>query len=354
MNEITGSNARPIEVITQEIRFYKLQAGTSIIEIGRRLLEAKQCLPHGKWGEWLQSEAEFSERTAQNFMRIAREYQNPQTLADMGNSASKALLLLSLPPEEREDFVAEAHEIGGESKTAAEMTTKEMEELLKQLEAERAEKEKLQGQLDLFEDEAQKKMDDKLDAALAAHEDEMDAAYARRDEAEQARKTAEERAEKLENELEELRKKAEQPQAPDESELEKLRAEAEKAAAEAMQKKLDKAKKDLEKAKAEAREAQEAVEAHEAAQREAEETAQRTREEMKKLEEETKKKLKAAGSSGITRFKVYFEGVQREVNQMLVCIADVEEIEGADEAAKLRKALAALCRSVLEGIGEGE
>ena len=174
MNEITGSNARPIEVITQEIRFYKLQAGTSIIEIGRRLLEAKQmvqgyaflpqfflrpcrsyeqavllpciffqpvhslyklqagtsiieigrrlleakqCLPHGKWGEWLQSEAEFSERTAQNFMRIAREYQNPQTLADMGNSASKALLLLSLPPEEREDFVAEAHEIGGESKT---------------------------------------------------------------------------------------------------------------------------------------------------------------------------------------------------------------------------------------------
>ena len=154
--------------------------------------------------------------------------------------------------------------------------------------------------------------------------------------------------------MEELRKKAEQPQAPDESELEKIRAEAEKAAAEAMQKKLDKAKKDLEKAKAEAREAQEAVEAHEAAQREAEETAQRTREEMKKLEEETKKKLKAAGSSGITRFKVYFEGVQREVNQMLACIADVEESEGADEAAKLRNALAALCRSVLEGIGAGE
>lgn len=348
MNEI----ARPIEVITQEIRFYKLQAGTSIIEIGKRLLEAKQCLPHGKWGEWLQSEAEFSERTAQNFMRIAREYQNPQMLADMGNSASKALLLLSLPPEEREGFVAEAHEVGGESKTAAEMTTKEMEELLKQLEAERAEKEKLQGQLELFEDEAQKKLDDELDAALAAHEDEMDAACARRDEAEQARKTAEERAERLETELEELRRKAEQAPEPDESELERIRTEAEKAAAEAVQKKLDKAKKDLEKARTEAKEAQAAVEAHEAAQKEAEEAAQKTREEMKRLEAETEKKLKAAGSSGITRFKVCFESVQYEINRMLGFIADVEESEGPEEAGKLRNALAALCRSILEGIEE--
>lgn len=348
MSEIT----RPIEVITQEIRFYKLQAGTSIIEIGKRLLEAKQCLPHGKWGEWLQNEAEFSERTAQNFMRIAREYPNPQTIADLGNSASKALLLLSLPPEEREGFVTEAHEIGGESKTAAEMTTKEMEELLKQLEEERAERERLQGQLDLFEDEAQKRMNDKLDEALAAHEDEMEAAHIRLDEAEQAQKKAEERAETLETELKELRQRAEQPPKPDESELEKIRAEAEKAAAEAMQKKLDKAKEDLEKAKTKAKEAQDAIEAHEAAQREAEEAAQKTREEMKRLEEETEKKLKVAGSSGITRFKVYFEGVQNEVNKMLGCIADVEESEGAPEAEKLRNALAALCRNILEGIGE--
>lgn len=349
MNEITGSNARPIEVITQEIRFYKLQAGTSIIEIGKRLLEAKQCLPHGKWGEWLQSEAEFSERTAQNFMRIAREYQNPQMLADMGNSASKALLLLSLPPEEREGFVSEAHEVNGESKTAAEMTTKEMEGLLKELEAERAEKEKLMGQLELFEDEAQKKLDDKLDAVLAVHEETLGNAYACRDEAERAREKAEERAAALEGELERLRKKAEQ--GPDESELGKLRAEAEEVAAEKMQKKLDKAKKDLEKARAEAKEAQDAIEAHEAAQKEAEEAAQRTREEMEKLEAETERKLKVAGSSGITRFKVYFESVQNEVEQMLACITEAEESGEPEEAAKLRNALAALCRNILEEVG---
>ena len=110
MNEIT----RPIEVITQEINFYKLQAGNAIIEIGKRLHEAKLTLPHGAWGAWLQNEVEFSERTAQNFMRIAKEYRNPQLIADMGNSATKALLLLSLPAEEREEFVGEAHEIDGE------------------------------------------------------------------------------------------------------------------------------------------------------------------------------------------------------------------------------------------------
>ena len=206
MNEIT----RPIEVITQEINFYKSQAGNAIIEIGKRLHEAKLTLPHGAWGAWLQNEVEFSERTAQNFMRIAKEYRNPQLIADMGNSATKALLLLSLPAEEREEFVGEAHEIDGEEKTVAAMTTKEMERLLKELEAERAEKEKLQSQLDLFQTEK----DNAVDAAYKETEDKLDALVSQKEAAEQAKREAEERIAAMETEMDELRMQAEQTALP--------------------------------------------------------------------------------------------------------------------------------------------
>ena len=337
MNEIT----RPIEVITQEINFYKLQAGNAIIEIGKRLHEAKLTLPHGAWGAWLQNEVEFSERTAQNFMRIAKEYRNPQLIADMGNSATKALLLLSLPAEEREEFVGEAHEIDGEEKTVADMTTKEMERLLKELEAERAEKEKLQSQLDLFQTEK----DNAVDAAYKETEDKLDALV--------SQKEAAEKIAAMESEMDELRMQAEQTALPDESELERIRREAENTAnqraEEAMQKKLDKAKKDAEKAKKEAKEAQAAIEAHEAAQKEAEEAMLKAKEELAQVKADTEKKLKAAGSC-IMVFKVHFEAVQGEINKMLTCIDGVEESEGKEEADKLRKALQSLCQSVQDNL----
>ena len=263
MNEIT----RPIEVITQEINFYKLQAGNAIIEIGKRLHEAKLTLPHGAWGAWLQNEVEFSERTAQNFMRIAKEYRNPQLIADMGNSATKALLLLSLPAEEREEFVGEAHEIDGEEKTVADMTTKEMERLLKELEAERTEKEKLQSQLDLFQTEK----DNAVDAAYKETEDKLEALVNQK-------------------------------------------------------------------------------EAAETAQKEAEEAMLKAKEELARVKADTEKKLKAAGSSGITVFKVHFEAVQGEINKMLTCIDGVEESEGKEEADKLRKALQSLCQNVQDNL----
>ena len=96
---------RPIETITAEILVYKNQAGAAILEIGRRLIEAKDQLEHGAWSAWLKDRVSFSERSAQNFMRLAREYPNPQTFADLG--ASKALALLDIPAEDREAFAEE-------------------------------------------------------------------------------------------------------------------------------------------------------------------------------------------------------------------------------------------------------
>lgn len=121
---------RGIETITEEILSYKRTAGESILEIGRRLKEAKALLSHGEWLPWLSEKVEFSERSAQNFMRLADAYQNPQTLADLG--ASKALVLLALSPVERDEFLSEKHDVRGAEKTVPEMSARELEEAIRQ------------------------------------------------------------------------------------------------------------------------------------------------------------------------------------------------------------------------------
>ena len=119
-----------VETLTAEIQVYKQQAGACIVEIGRRLIQAKELLPHGQWASWLAEKVEFSEKTAQNFMRVAREYANPQPVADLG--LSKALLLLQLPEEEREEFIEKPHEVGGEEKTVQEMSKRELEKVIRE------------------------------------------------------------------------------------------------------------------------------------------------------------------------------------------------------------------------------
>ena len=74
--------ARDIGVITAEIKEVKRQANNMAlmyaIEIGRRLVEAKSVLPHGEWGGWLKNEVDFSQSTANNFMKLYDEYGQAQ------------------------------------------------------------------------------------------------------------------------------------------------------------------------------------------------------------------------------------------------------------------------------------
>ena len=120
---------RPIEVIEGEILFFKAQASASMLEIGRRLIEAKEQLPHGQWQNWLAEKVAFSERSAQRFMRIAEGYSKTDSLAGLG--ATKALQLLAFEEVEREEFIAEKHEVNGEEKTVQEMTSAELQEAIK-------------------------------------------------------------------------------------------------------------------------------------------------------------------------------------------------------------------------------
>ena len=134
--DVPISHQRDINTVTAEIRTLTAQArGAAInyaIEIGRRLVEAKEMLPHGQWGDWLKNEVDFKQSTANNFMRIFREYGDSQTTMlgepksqTFGNlSVSHAIKLLAIPEDERESFVEE-HRV-------EELSARELERLIKE------------------------------------------------------------------------------------------------------------------------------------------------------------------------------------------------------------------------------
>ena len=144
-----------VETLTAEINVYKQQAGACIVEIGRRLMRAKELLPHGQWAAWLAEKVEFSERTAQNFMRVAKEYANPQPVADLG--LTKALLLLQVPEDERGEFVAKPHGVGGEEKTVAEMSKRELEKVIRERDEARKQAEAAQADAEQWKNTADAK-----------------------------------------------------------------------------------------------------------------------------------------------------------------------------------------------------
>ena len=160
--------ARSIEVITRDILDAQRTGGEAILTIGRCLIEAKDRLPRGEWLPWLSDQVGYSERTAQNFMRLAREFSNPQALADLG--ATKALALLALPPDEREQFVAENNVV--------DMTSRQLEQAIRERDEARAAAERAAAEQRTAE-EARAKMEEDmrlLNARLAGSKDDWERA----------------------------------------------------------------------------------------------------------------------------------------------------------------------------------
>lgn len=93
-----------LEKIEKEIISLKNQTAENIIQIGYKLIEAKEKLQHGEWGDWLRDKIDFSQRTANQFMRIAKEFgSNPEVLTNLG--ITKIGLLLDVPIEKRKCFM---------------------------------------------------------------------------------------------------------------------------------------------------------------------------------------------------------------------------------------------------------
>jgi len=132
-------NLRTPEIIAAEINYIAQKTRETVlsgaIEIGRRLVEAKELVPHGQWEQWLGENVSYSQSTANNLMAVFREYgggqqslfqrANPAEIADL--SYSKAVALLVLPREQREEFL-EQNPVAGMSTRQLQAAIKEAKE----------------------------------------------------------------------------------------------------------------------------------------------------------------------------------------------------------------------------------
>lgn len=152
MSDITNQN---LNTLATEINSIKDQTRKIVlansIEIGRRLSDAKSICEFGEWGQWLRNSVNYSDRTAQQLMKIFDEYSssqinfigesNTKALADL--SYTQALILMGIPKEEREEFAQENN--------IDELSTRELQEMVKENKKLKEDKDKTDEQIESLE-----------------------------------------------------------------------------------------------------------------------------------------------------------------------------------------------------------
>ena len=209
-------------IIAAEINMIKRQVQEAVIygtiRIGEKLCEAKSLVAVGEWGRWLEENVEYSQSTAENLMKLYREYGgNQESLFDTWTNSqtfgklsyTQHLALLALPFADRQEF-AEANNV-------ADMSTRQLQEAVRQeLEEERRRRE--QAEMNLEAAEAIRRnaeqnvldMQQKLSAAKSsegAWQKEIDKLGADKARAEKSEATALALVKKLEKQLADAQKK---------------------------------------------------------------------------------------------------------------------------------------------------
>lgn len=105
---VTEQKLPPLDVdlpqLEKEIKLYLNQISQNVIEIGKRLIQAKSLVQHGQWLNWLENNFQLKQRAAQTFMACAERFSNTQTSAYLNQS--QMITLLALPnAEETEKFI---------------------------------------------------------------------------------------------------------------------------------------------------------------------------------------------------------------------------------------------------------
>lgn len=238
MSDIT----RTIDTVTAEIVLIRENARAvffrAVVDIGTRLIEAKELVPQGEWLDYLDRVLGYKPSTAQNYMRIAREYGNGQIGLD-GRTAedvfgklsySQLLPLLGLEEEERRELA--------DSTDLADMSSREIERLTRDYKAAKAAEEHASRAAEEAADKAEK-----AEKAAAKAEKAEEAERAAREAAESKAKQLEGRVAELMEEIRQQPIPAEAAVVPEETALEEareqVRQEMEQAVEEANQRARD-------------------------------------------------------------------------------------------------------------------
>ena len=305
-----------LKTLVAEVRAIEEQvkgvALSGAVAIGKRLLEAKGLVPHGRWGEWLRLNVAYSERRAQDLMRLFESY-GRGTIPDSVNALdySKAVALLSAPEEAREEL-AEA---------AADMSVRQLQDEIKRLNIEKT--------------KAQMKIED-LEGKVQGQIEEIHRLDERKQTYDQAIKN-------MEIDMNTLRGTA----------------EAANRTAEALRKERDRAKKNADSA---ARRAGDAVNRANETQNRLTEAEARIRElqarEPERVEvvppeiEAELQRLRSTAARGEAevRFRLAFSRLGQEFQAVQGILAEVVA-EDADKGAKFAAAVAKACQSMIQMLG---
>ena len=315
---MNGIVVRSGDVIAAEINLIKKQTAQSVmraaVQIGMLLHEAKIAVGHGNWANWLYDNVDYSEKTAQRFMKLADAYgQNllaeadgdeySQAIADM--LPTKALILAQLAPAERREYI-ESHDVENES------TRKMKEEIAKLTE------EKDQLSMDLLErDKALAFKDEQLKSAAEDEKRHIEQTEAK------VRSEFKDTEAKLKKDISAANKKAD--------DLKKKLEEAQKApVAQIDAKEVEALKKQLS-----------AVEA----------SLKQKDSERAKLEEEFRRKLRSASNPAVQKLLFSVETWQKASVELVGAYsALLEDEETKDTAKRIREAILKQCAAIENSI----
>lgn len=331
MSEII--TVRDIEMVTNDIHYAQRQGArqllSNLIEIGRLLVEAKSMVPHGEWGKYLEEKVNYSQSTANNFMKLYQEYGDDQEsfFGSFANSQAfgnltytQALALLALPAEERQEFA--------ENNDVAEMSTRQLEQAIRERNA--AIKEKEEAETRAAEQEQAAAVEKENTARLRdLHEKAQGEASAAQEKVQKLEKQLAKAKENEKAAKDALTKAQENPEIPEsvmESMRQQVEAEAAQRATEDLQKQLDAANK-------------------------ARETAERNAVAAEEKLVAAQKQLQLASPEAAV-FKALFEQVQQDFNRLMGALLKVKQT-APETGEKLGKAVETLLDKLRSDVSGG-